>query len=525
MTEDWVRQLAQLQQAYENGHLDEDTYRAAVAALVAHPKPVDAADNEREATSPATAVAARGVAIGGNADALTVITGDGNTYIVGDTYTGPPTTDPAIALKIYRRLFVAGCRQLPLRAIDVNAADAQGNHKEMDLDQLYVALDTTQTLYTADETDKGGSATEPDTFRVLIERERPKPLSLLGAAIRQPRVVILGAPGCGKSTFLNHLGLCLALHGLEPEAEWLTRLPEWPIDDADLAPIGVIMRDFARSFPHVPKRATPDLLWNFIIEGLTVQNLAFAVQPLHEQLEAGHVLVLLDGMDEIPTGTQRTFVRDVVAAFGVRYPDCRMIVTCRTLSYQDADWQLPDFYDVEVAELDTVKINRFITAWYSELSRLGTIRRTDAAGLAAHLQDAVQRPDLRRLAPNPLLLTVMALVHTHRGRLPDARALLYEDTVDLLLLRWEESKRSGTLSVTDGEVAPSVAGLSLRQLLAQAGRKELDLKRVLWRLAFEAHAQAGSAETDQSERSDGNQEEEDAPPADIGELQLEKALG
>ncbi len=528
MAGDWVRRLAQLQQAYENGHLDEDTYRAAVSALVAHSPPADTTDDELKATSSAAAIAAaaRGVAIGGNADTLAVITGDGNTYIVGNTYMGPPMTDPAIALNIYRRLFVAGCRQLPLRAIDVNAADAQGNRKEMDLDQLYVALDTTQTLFTADEadeTDKGDSATEPDQFRVLIERERPKPLSLLGAAIRQPRLVILGAPGCGKSTFLNHLGLCLALYGLELEGEWLTRLPEWPTDDADLAPIGVIMRDFARSFPHIPKRATPDLLWNFIVEGLTAQNLAFAVQPLHEQLEAGHVLVLLDGMDEIPTGTQRTFVRDVVAAFGVRYPNCRMIVTCRTLSYQDADWQLLSFYDVEVAELDTVKINRFITAWYSELSRLGAIRRADAAGLASRLQDAVQRPDLRRLAPNPLLLTVMALVHTHRGRLPDARALLYEDTVDLLLLRWEESKRGDTDSITDGKAAPPADGFGLRHLLAQTGRNELDLKRVLWQLAFDAHAQAGGAQAGQREWNAGDQTEE-APPADIGELQLEKAL-
>ena len=67
----------------------------------------------------------------------------------------------------------------------------------------------------------------------------------------------------------------------------------------------------------------------------------------------------------------------------------------------------------------------------------------DARGLAGRLQEAVRRPDLWRLAPNPLLLTVMALVHTHKGRLPDARALLYEDTVDILLWRWEQIKAGG----------------------------------------------------------------------------------
>jgi hypothetical protein len=37
----------------------------------------------------------------------------------------------------------------------------------------------------------------------------------------------------------------------------------------------------------------------------------------------------------------------------------------------------------------------------------------------------------------------MALVHTHKGRLPEARALLYEETIDILLWRWEQVKAGG----------------------------------------------------------------------------------
>jgi len=106
------------------------------------------------------------------------------------------------------------------------------------------------------------------------------------------------------------------------------------------------------------------------------------------------------------------------------------------------------------------------------------VKNEDADGLARQLRQAVRRPDLWRLAPNPLLLTVMALVHTHKGRLPDARAMLYEDTVDILLWRWEQIKAGGQ------EQAPP-----LRQLLLEANRTDVDLKRALWQLAFEAHAQ------------------------------------
>ncbi len=92
----------------------------------------------------------------------------------------------------------------------------------------------------------------------------------------------------------------------------------------------------------------------------------------------------------------------------------------------------------------------------------------------------------------------MALVHTHKGRLPDARALLYEDTVDILLWRWDE------IRFGDEEEAPT-----MRQLLLDAGRTDVDLKKVLWRLAFEAHA-----------GTDGDAES----LADISEWQLQKAL-
>jgi hypothetical protein len=57
-----------------------------------------------------------------------------------------------------------------------------------------------------------------------------------------------------------------------------------------------------------------------------------------------------------------------------------------------------------------------------------------------------------------VLLTVMALVHTHKGQLPDARALLYEETVDILLWRWEQLKVGGEKETS-----------TLRQLLLAAG--------------------------------------------------------
>ena len=152
-----------------------------------------------------------------------------------------------------------------------------------------------------------------------------------------------------------------------------------------------------------------------------------------------------------------------------------------------------------LAPFNAEQIDRFIAAWHAELAYLGSVTPGAVAGLTQHLQAAIRRPDLWRLASNPLLLTVMALVHTHKGRLPEARALLYEETVDLLLWRWEQLKISGT------DAMPHLQGL-----LAEAGRTDVDLKRVLWALAFEAHGTGGDTDTETA--------------ADIGELPLPRAL-
>ena len=61
------------------------------------------------------------------------------------------------------------------------------------------------------------------------------------------------------------------------------------------------------------------------------------------------------------------------------------------------------------------------------------------------LKSALQPDDRRRLheiAPYPIILTMMAIVHTHGNKLPDSRAQVYEECVKLLLDRWQ-AERTG----------------------------------------------------------------------------------
>jgi formylglycine-generating enzyme required for sulfatase activity len=417
-----------------------------------------------------------------------VVVGDGHVVNVRVGGGAGRKTDTARALAAYRQHLWRQYAPLPLRGLDLRASDPAGG-EGVGLAQVYVGLDTTVMIETVEPQKRGRRQRGAEG-----EAER-RPLSALEATLRERRLVLLGEPGSGKSTFLSFVTLCLAAHGLRPGDGWLARLPGW--SDQQALPIPVVLRDFVRWLPDGAAKPKMRHVWDFIQSRLDDERLGAAAPALEDALDKGQAVVFLDGLDEVPTDAERKAVRDAVAAFAERYERSRFVVTCRTLSYQDRAWHLGGWPAHTLARFDEEKIRSFIDAWYRELARLRVVSESAGQALAEGLALAIERPGLADLAPNPLLLTQMALVHTHEGRLPDARAALYEKTVELLLWRWEAVK------------AEEGAAPGLRRLLDDVGARDLDLLVVLSALAFEAHRAKGA---------DG------AALADIPEAQLEDAL-
>jgi len=441
----------------------------------------------------------------------------------GNIYMGGKIKDNTRALEIYRHMIRRSTSNLPLRGVDVGAADPSHAQQSIGLANIYVDLNTKSRIREDDLENLrngnllSGAAQNPATLKVdavTVEWDENNPrreaeeiaLPVLGALIANQNLVLLGDPGSGKSTFVNFLAFSLVANALEPEVGWIEHLKGWRKEESDLIPVIITLRDFARQYADaLPEKATVSHLWDFIVSRLKANNLERAAEPILEALETGKAILLFDGLDEVPTRFQRVFVRDAVRAFTGQYNQCRALVTCRVLSYQEpekgkSDLRLDEFPTYEIAEFNEEQIDNFVAAWYAELARLGTIKAEDEKALTQRMQTAVRRRDLQELSPNPLLLTVMALVHTHKGKLPDARALLYEETIEILLWRWEQIKLGGQ------EDAPR-----MRQYLLEAGRTDVDLKAILWKLAYEAHTSVGG-------NDDGNK------LADIPEHRIINAL-
>jgi len=431
-----------------------------------------------------------------------------NIRIQAGAYVGERPRTHERALEIYRRVLAARTGDLPLRGFDPEASDATSARSDLSLAGVYVSLktglsapeDSIERALTAARQGRPVAFPPRDPGRVRhgVEEREQRPVTAMEAAVLLRSQVLLGGPGSGKSTFVNYLANALAT--ADPE-----RLRDWPEAERDCLPVLILLRDFAAwiGAKGGRRKASTALLWDFVRHDLGERNLAFAAKPLEQALDGGRALVLLDGLDEVPAAALDR-VRDSVLAFAGRYVGCRYLVTCRVLSYRQPQWRLPEqqFPQTELAPFDEGQVDTFVGAWYAEVSAKWQMPRAKAEAKADKLRQAVRRPDLWRLAPNPMLLTVMALVHTHEGELPDARARLYEKAVEILLWRWERQKQSGD---------PLLACL-----LAAAGRDRGDLLSLLERLAYEAHGRGEAAAGPDGER--------DEAVAGIGELDLLKAL-
>ena len=127
---------------------------------------------------------------------------------------------------------------LPLAAL----ADDGDPHRraELTLDRVYIALDTTTQAPIEEATKAAGKAQRRRLREGFDPDRKTRIVPALEAAATQPRLVILGDPGSGKSTFTNYLGYLLAgarLGEIEPIEGW----PHGP-----LLPVRLLLRDLVR---------------------------------------------------------------------------------------------------------------------------------------------------------------------------------------------------------------------------------------------------------------------------------------
>lgn len=233
-------------------------------------------------------------------------------------------------------------------------------------------------------------------------------------------LLIKGTAGSGKTTLLQWIAVRAASQTF---SEPLTELNE-------RVPFFIRLRQYSETaFP------SPEEFTRRLAPSITGRMPAGWV---HDQLEEGRAVVLLDGVDEIPEhqrGELRLWLKDLAASF----PSNVFIVTSRHHAVSE-DWLVEEgFKELELQPMSVADIDSFVSHWHSavkveledEEEKLGLVH------LETNLKTVVQRNrPIRNLATSPLLCAMICALHRDmRQQLPSDRIELYEACTRMLLER------------------------------------------------------------------------------------------
>ncbi|NET85438.1 MAG: NACHT domain-containing protein [Moorea sp. SIO1F2] len=236
------------------------------------------------------------------------------------------------------------------------------------------------------------------------------------------RVVILGAPGSGKTTLMSYFAVMLAdskaeVLGLDGDTDWL--------------PILIRMRDFGINLD----KNLIDYACGFAENTMSVQRLP--VGFFEHWLSDGRALILLDGLDEVAEEAKRNDVVRRIENFLGQFDRNRAIITSRPAGYRRDFFRTEEFPHYQIEPFDDSKISAFIDNWYN--SRFQD--QAEAQRRKESLRKALDDNDrIKLLARNPLLLTIIALIHRYQAVLPKERYKLYDKAVETLLTSWDANK-------------------------------------------------------------------------------------
>lgn len=314
----------------------------------------------------------------------------------------------------YKEFLIRDCGQMTIEGVSADMDTAQ---RRFDLEKLFVPLELLPCPPDI-------SLDDPSRQKKLNnwKRQNKEPQSFGGVFDQAKGLALLALPGGGKSLLLKRLAVAYA----SPDRRLKS---DDDLPDIGLVPVLIKCREW-RDYIKLPiatlLKSISDITGQPDLVGLHT-----ALMPLFKK---GKVLLLVDGLDEIHDDSDRTIFVENLRSFIDQYSKNKLVVTSREAGFSLVAPYLATYCEQwRVAPLSSIAISSLCSHWHKLMAGNSSEALSEADSLSKLLTSNM---GLKRLAENPLLLTMLLVVKHGAGRLPPDRVRLYSRAVEVLLDTW-----------------------------------------------------------------------------------------
>lgn len=262
-------------------------------------------------------------------------------------------------------------------------------------------------------------------------------------------LVFVGGPGLGKSTLGQYISQVY-------RARLIGKLTEFEPDNPSLEsvipriPFRVILKDFAWWLSEQENTTNRSLFHFLSYELSTVANIEITVNDIHRIIKDNPIMLILDGLDEVPEKELRQEVLDQINIFinqiaNVYTSDYRIIASTRPQGYTN-EFDPTQYLHLNLEELNKDLAIDYATRWVNEKEK----NPKDISKILTILKMCLNDKIVKDLTKTPLQITILLVIIRAGSTPPKQREELYQTYMDTIYSR--EQKKSLNLITTDKSV-------------------------------------------------------------------------
>jgi hypothetical protein len=270
------------------------------------------------------------------------------------------------------------------------------------IDEFYIPLTTSSS---------------PGADAAMRGEMRAGPIPLQEALLAHSKLLVVGDPGSGKTTFLKRVAF-------DSCRDWTESAPLPVRIEAAVLSTYIAQQHEQKLGPADP--ASPDWIPVFLGAQCEEKNRGLPAGYFRAKLKAGGCKVLIDGLDETPDEPSRERLVKLIRESAAAFDGCRFVVTSRP----EGKIPIPDFEEALIGDLEPEAIRAFLAKLAKQLYPTDETRERM---FREELEAAVNgRREIRKMTRNPVMLTALAVLQHNHVKLPEKRVDLYGSILDWL---------------------------------------------------------------------------------------------